>query len=153
MFEERDSLLQEHQRLLDLGKFYYDALFKFASISFVLNGALLSALAFVVKDVANPTSEILLKAVCLIGWIGIIYNFGIAFAFVSLALTAWKLTIRFRTVDAKLHFHIADCKPRFDLWGALGWLSTAIFVFLWIAVWRLLIIYKVDLLTSFFHKV
>jgi hypothetical protein len=142
-----EKLEFEHRQLLDIGKFFYDGLFKFASMSFLLNGVLLSALAFVVKDAGNSSKDFLSTAVILVGSIGVVYNGGVICACTSLAITAWHLTERFNAVDRQLGLHIADRKSfSSNLWGSFGWLFVSVFFLLWIAVWVFLITNRMDLL-------
>jgi hypothetical protein len=142
-----EKLEFEHRQLLDIGKFFYDGLFKFASLSFLLNGVLLSALAFLVKDAANSSKDFFSTAVMLVGWIGVVYNGGVICACTSSAITAWNLTERFNAVDRQLGLHVADRKSFYsDLWGTLGWIFVAIFFALWIAVWVFLVRNRMELL-------
>src|ERR1700730_11530420 len=90
----RELLEYEHKQVLDTGKFFYDGIFKIAPMSFLLNGLLLSATAFVMKDAGGKLAkETLSLGMVLIGAIGIVYNVGAFCACASLLFAAWNLTI------------------------------------------------------------
>jgi phage-related protein len=144
---DKEMLKFEHKQLLDIGKFYYDGVFKFASMSFLLNGVLLSALAFVVKEAGSSSKDFLSEAILLVGSIGIVYNCGVACACISLSAAAWNFTKRFNTVDGQLGLQMADCKSTFaNFWGSIGWMFTAIFFVLWVSVWSFLILNRMALI-------
>lgn len=137
----RELLEFEHKQTLDIGKFFYDGLFKLAPMSFVLNGILLSALAFLVKDAGKASTDFLLVASCLVGWIGVIYNVGAACACISLAITVWRLTERFNEIDRQLGLGIAACKGTpSNVIGSISWALTMVFFALWTALWVFLIV-------------
>jgi hypothetical protein len=149
-YVRREWLEYEHKQVLDTGKFFYDGVFKIAPMSFLINGLLLGASAFFIKDAAGKiVKETLSLGMYLIGAIGIVYNLGAFCACASLLLAAWNLTTRFNTVDRELGLHIGKCRTKWSngwAYGAVG--LSCIFFVLWMTVWCLFIfiVYRADIL-------
>lgn len=131
---EETKLQFQFTTVLDLGKFMYDSYFKLATMSFTLNGLLLTAVSFLSgQAAAEKLSGI---NISMVGFIGFIYNLGALATYLSLVILAGNLSRRFAIVDHKLEMEISECRSGASNWlGSITLLLTFLFFVLWIFVW------------------
>jgi hypothetical protein len=131
---EQAKLQFQFTTVLDLGKFMYDSYFKLATMSFTLNGLLLTAVSFLSNQAgAEKLNGINIP---LVGFIGFIYNLGALATYGSLVSLAGSLSRRFASVDGELAMGINQCRSSLSNWlGSITLLLTFLFFILWICVW------------------
>jgi hypothetical protein len=131
---EQAKLQFQFSTVIDLGKFMYDSYFKLATMTFTLNGLLLTAVSFLSSHAgAENLYGINIR---LVGLIGFIYNLGALATYGSLVSLAGNLSKRFKDVDDDLKMGIYNCRSCLsNCLGSITLLLTFVFFFLWIGVW------------------
>lgn len=145
-----ENLKYEHKEVLELGKFYYETIMKLAPMSFVFNGALLTALHYMAFSETNNAlvtpfithKYVFWGEIMLVGILGVIFNAGAACAYSSTMSVAGRLSQRFQALDQQLGLKISECNS--ELASNLGkrthWL-TLVFFLAWILVWFAIVLF------------
>jgi hypothetical protein len=140
--EDTARLEFQYKTVLDLGKFMYDSYFKLAAMSFTLNGLLLTAVSFLLP---HPERMYVLGIIA-VGVIGIVYNLGALCTYTSLVTLTGNLARQFSRLDHRLKLQVSGCRTsRSDGLGYASVVLTVIFFGLWIAVWLLLVLLRLNL--------
>jgi hypothetical protein len=138
--KETAKLEFQYKTVLDLGKFMYDFYFKLSTMSFTLNGLLLSAVSFFLPQAGKLPDTLFGTGIRAVAIVGLIYNMGALSTYVSLTILTGNLSARFATLDRRLGLGVRSCRSRWS--DRLGYLSaglTMLFFIAWIVVWAYLI--------------
>jgi hypothetical protein len=126
----------QYKTVLDLGKFMYDAYLKVATMTFTMNGLLLTVVSFLLSRAVPASDDVFRLGIRAAGCIGLVYNFGAFFTFLAISFQLRNLFNIFANLDGKLKLGVNAARtPASDFFGTGASLLTIVFFFVWFAVW------------------
>jgi hypothetical protein len=132
----------QYKTVIDLGKFMYDAYLKVATMTFTMNGLLITAVSFLLPHAGAAPDDLYRLGIRTAGFIGVVYNCGAFFTFLAISFQLRNLFKMFAHLDGRLELSVNAARTRVsDFLGSAASILTMLFFCVWLAAWAYICFY------------